>query len=190
MIAYSHTLIESIIIMNVVNLHLTGIWANADELLNTPGSISELPLPTAKGKDNTAKSFGVYSHSNPTEPNIVTLLDDGSMNCERFMLKASKNLCSHSVAVSTREDILPIFLDWMASLTSSECNLYELSTKNVNVKASGKKTASRTQSKKTTRKETLSYRVSNREQLSVLQSASAHTEDVLNSQRVFSVDNR
>lgn len=102
------------------------------------------------------------------------------MDCECFMFTSSKNICSHTVAVSKREDILPMFLDWVSSSADSECNLYELFTKNVNVKASGKKPGSRTQTRKPTRKEAVSYRVNNSEQLSTLQSTTANNAAVLN----------
>ena len=139
------------------------IWTKAEEYLNTCGSISLLPSDsqTTLGP----KRFAVHSKSNPDCPNVVKLFADGSMECPCPMFKSSSNICSHSVAVAEKDNVLEIYLDWVRA-SQSECNLYNLSTKNVNVRAAGKKGGKerRNQTKSRT-KSTPAFTVGNQEQL-------------------------
>lgn len=47
-------------------------------------------------------------------------------------------LCSHSVAVAENIGVISIYLDWVHR-SESDSNLYNLSTKNVNVRAARQK---------------------------------------------------
>ena len=119
---------------------LAAIWAKAQEHLFTSESISLLPSDDDTGTQTTrrAKRFAVYSRSNPDCPNVVKLYDDGSIECPRPVFKSSRNVCSHSVAVAEREDVLAVTLDWVRN-SESDRNLYNLDTKNITVRASGQK---------------------------------------------------
>ena len=145
---------------------LAAIWAKAQEHLLTPGSISVLPSDDDTGTQSTrrAKRFAVYSRSNPDCPNVVKLYDDGSIECPCPMFKSSRNVCSHSVAVAKREDVLAITLDWVRN-SESDRNLYNLATKNINVRASGQKGSKERCTRKTQKKATPSYTITNKEQL-------------------------
>ena len=122
------------------SIMLAAIWAKAQEHLLTPGSISVLPSDDDTGSAQTvqrAKRFAVNNRSNPDFPNVVKLYDDGSIECPCPMFKSSTNVCSYSLAVAER-DVLAITLDWVRN-SESDCNLYNLATKNINVRASGQK---------------------------------------------------
>ena len=102
---------------------LAAIWCKAKEHLLTLGSIYVLPSHDDVGAQASypAKRFAVYSASHPDSPNVVKLYDDGSMQCLCIMFKSSTNLCSHSVAVAQKKNVLSIYLAWK-STSESDCN--------------------------------------------------------------------
>ena len=79
------------------------------------------------------------------------------------VIKWSRNVCSHSVAVAER-DVFAITLDWVRK-SESDCNLYNLATKNLNVRASGQKGGKERRTRKTQKKATPAYTIANKEQL-------------------------
>ena len=74
----------------------------------------------------------------PDQPNVVKLRDDGSIESPCPVFKSSMNICSHFLSVAEKERVLPIYLDWVRR-SDRECNLYILSTKNINVTDAGQK---------------------------------------------------
>ena len=68
------------------------------------------------------------------------------------------------MVVAEREDVLAITLDWVRN-SESDCNLYNLATKNINVRASGQKGGKERRTRKTQKKATPAYTITNKEQL-------------------------
>ena len=67
---------------------------------------------------------------------MVKLYDGGLIECLCAMFKSSRDVCSHSIAVAKKEDVLAITLDWVRK-SETDCNLYNLAINNINVRASG-----------------------------------------------------
>jgi len=63
-----------------------------------------------------------------------------------------------------KEGILSVYLDWVRS-SESECNLYELATKNINIKAFGRKGGKAKPTRKPRNKQAVTCTITNRDQL-------------------------
>lgn len=98
---------------------LHSIWAKAQEHLSTSGSMSL--LPSDEQSTLQPKHFTVHSKSNPDCPNVVKPFADGSMECPCIMFKSSLKICSHSVAVAEKENVLAIYLEWVRT-SESNCS--------------------------------------------------------------------
>ena len=124
----------------------------------------EIETPITTNKEDSTNHPPSISYTSAPQCWLPFGHDDGSIECPCPVFKSSRNVCSHSVAVAEREDVLAITLDWVRN-SESDCNLYNLTTENINVRASGQKGGKERPTRKTQKKATPAYTITNKERL-------------------------
>ena len=107
------------------------VWKKAPRLLSEPQSILKAP-----SKDSKIKAFSVLSESTNV-PNYVQIHGNAKVTCTCKQFPPKK-ICSHSVAVAEKEDMLKHFIDWLLKANSSS-NITLTATMNLNTSRSGRK---------------------------------------------------
>ena len=117
-------------LMTVSQATIQNIWGKAERLLNHPGSITVAP-----GSD----SAYMVASCTSKRPHFVQLSRNGKVVCDdQCAMWRGCQLCSHTVAVAGREQVLPRFLGWLQN-SRQECNLTKLLTTPKERKSAGTK---------------------------------------------------
>ena len=122
---------KSVLLKFFDHYFLQCVWKKAQRLLSEPQSILKAP-----SKDSKIKAFSVLSESTNV-PNYVQIHGNAKVTCTCKQFPP-KRICSHSVAVAEKEDMLKHFIDWLLK-TNSSSNITLTATMNLNTSRSGRK---------------------------------------------------
>lgn len=109
---------------------LSGIWAKAERLLSTEGSVIRSP--------GSATAY-IVANENLKKPHFVQLYKTGKIACdEQYPMWRGQRICSHSVAVAEQAQCLPKFLSWLQK-SKQESNITKLLMSSSKKKSAGTK---------------------------------------------------
>lgn len=90
---------------------LTELFADAGHILDSQNSLVQAPMLTLEtGKEEL---FFVASKEDPSKPHSVKFSDTGRVTCDQRCIRwARHNICSHTVAVAEKRQMLAKYLQW------------------------------------------------------------------------------